>query len=69
MRPAAAVATPVAGRHRGQACAPPSGRRPAAGSPDGQIYQYGGTPLGNAKVGRLAQRAMIHWLRGDAGQV
>jgi len=42
-----------------------SGRHPA----DGQIYEYGGTPLGNATAGRLAHRAMIHWLRGETDQV
>lgn len=42
-----------------------SGRHPA----DGQIYEYGGTPLGNAKAARLAHRAMIHWLRGETEQV
>jgi dienelactone hydrolase len=42
-----------------------SGRHPA----DGQIYEYGGTPLGNATAGRRAHRAMIHWLRGETDQV
>ncbi|MFZ0995151.1 MAG: acyl-CoA thioesterase/bile acid-CoA:amino acid N-acyltransferase family protein [Candidatus Dormiibacterota bacterium] len=42
-----------------------SGRHPA----DGQIYQYGGTPLGNSTAARLAHRAMIHWLRGETDQV
>jgi dienelactone hydrolase len=42
-----------------------SGRHPA----DGQIYEYGGTPLGNATAAGLAHRAMIHWLRGEIDQV
>ncbi len=38
-----------------------SGRHPT----DRQVYQYGGTPLGNALAARAAHHAMIGWLRGE----
>ncbi len=36
------------------------GRHPA----DSVLYEYGGTPRGNARAGRLAHRAMLEWLEG-----
>jgi dienelactone hydrolase len=37
-----------------------SGRHPA----DHQIYEYGGTPEGNSRAGRLGNREMLGWLAG-----
>jgi dienelactone hydrolase len=37
-----------------------SGRHPA----DHQVYEYGGTPKGNARACRLAHREMLDWLAG-----
>jgi dienelactone hydrolase len=43
------------------------GRHPA----DHQVYEYGGTPQGNARAGRAAHRDMLDWLaaRGEQGSI